>query len=167
MGSLCSLCAVCCCPLPEKLPTSHIPPFHTLSLADRQRLIHVDYWTGWSGYMQVVNVVDGDTLDGVIWDHQWRGVRVRLSEINAPELKPRLNVPHREEIKHHALESKHRLEQLVLACPSQIIFVRASGTCNFGRMLAELFPADPHTVPMTSFNHTLLQEGLAVVYNKK
>ncbi len=84
--------------------------------------------------LKVVKVTDGDTfmLEG--------GVRVRLADVNAPELEFCLGQ-----------EAKKRLEELVLDKPVQLPFTRPD---KFGRLIALIYQGDVWV------NQVMLTEGL-------
>lgn len=107
---------------------------------------------------EIVNVVDGDTVD-VLWDHGGdivRKVRLRLWGINAPEM--------RGESAEQGREARIRLRDLCFLAGNQVVMrTHKDRKDSFGRYLAELcVPGSPRTI-----NQQMVDEGHAVEYMAK
>ena len=104
--------------------------------------------------IQVIRVVDGDTVDAHIdlgFDVSIKN-RIRLSGIDAPESRTR-NLTE----KKYGLEAKEKLSEL-LTCESDVITVQSHGLGKYGRVLGTLYVGDKN------INETMISEGYAIAY---
>jgi endonuclease YncB( thermonuclease family) len=106
---------------------------------------------------KVVRVYDGDTLfacfelDGCFYQF-----RVRLTGIDAPEMKLAPNHPSRDQVKVLANAAKQELQSKVL---DKIVKLECHGFDKYGRVLATVF------VDNLNINNYLLEKGLVVPYD--
>lgn len=128
--------------------------------------------------MYVFNVVDGDTIDVAfrveklkIGNYKMKNgiskMRIRLYGINTPEMKPRKDIPNRDEIIIQANKAKQRLEELIL---NKEVSVKCNKNDNFGRTLATIFvPIKNQNIDVSvnvNVNQLMINEGLAVKFMK-
>ena len=110
---------------------------------------------------KVVRVYDGDTCYCVFKvDDKYQQFRIRMLGYDSPEMRPptSLTDDEREQIKQKALESKAKLEELVL---NKLVYVYCGDFDNFGRVIAEIKvdKQDSETV-----NQIMINEGYGEVY---
>ena len=104
--------------------------------------------------IQVIKVVDGDTIDAHIdlgFDVSIKN-RIRLSGIDAPESRTR-NLTE----KKYGLEAKEKLREL-LTHESDVLTVQSHGLGKYGRVLGTLYAGDKN------INETMISEGYAIGY---
>ena len=85
-------------------------------------------------------------------------IKVRLSGIDTPEIKPRLNIINREEHIKKAKEARDFLSNLIL---NKIIYVKLYHNDKYGRPLVDIYYNDIH------LNNLLLEKGFANKYDGK
>jgi endonuclease YncB( thermonuclease family) len=108
-------------------------------------------------------VYDGDTFTAIFF---FRGectkYRIRCLGYDAPEIRPRLNVPDREEVIRKARLARARLQELLTAHPC--VWLRCGPFDKYGRILAHVSSIENK---QRSFNETMLAEGHGVLYPGK
>tara|TARA_Y100000034_G_C6802447_1_gene360042 strand:- start:334 stop:702 length:369 start_codon:yes stop_codon:yes gene_type:complete len=113
--------------------------------------------------MQLVRVVDGDTVDAEInlgFDVKIKK-RIRFMGINAPESRTRDL-----EEKARGLAAKDRVKQLLNGCKN--ITLKSHGIGKFGRCLGEIFldvVDGSEKMTLESLNELLIKEGHAKEYH--
>ena len=113
--------------------------------------------------MQLVRVVDGDTVDAEInlgFDVKIKK-RIRFMGINAPESRTRDL-----EEKARGLAAKDRVKQLLNGCKN--ITLKSHGIGKFGRCLGEIFldvVDGKEKITVESLNELLIKEGHAKEYH--
>ncbi len=113
--------------------------------------------------MQLVRVVDGDTVDAEInlgFDVKIKK-RIRFMGINAPESRTRDL-----EEKARGLAAKDRVKQLLNGCEN--ITLKSHGIGKFGRCLGEIFldvVDGSEKMTLESLNELLIKEGHAKEYH--
>ena len=128
---------------------------------------------GLSDYVEVISVLDGDTVAVAIpifmqfgsSKYEKSGIyrfNIRLYGIDTGELKSK--DPEQSALAHKA---KNRLNELINECQNKI-FVKLLKYDKYGRILGELYSKDPFepetSVQTGSINQILLSEGLAKSY---
>jgi endonuclease YncB( thermonuclease family) len=110
---------------------------------------------------KVVDVYDGDTVKVVIFvDNQLCRYNCRLMNIDAPEMRPRKNVPGREKIIESAKRSRDYLRTLI---PEDgIVYVEVSSKKEkYGRLLVYLYaPGEDKDI-----NSIMVETGHAKSYD--
>lgn len=105
----------------------------------------------------VYSVYDGDTVTILAenaGDHKIYQLKVRLADIDAPEIKD----------KGLATVAKKRLQELILH--KYVVCIKSPGNDMYGRYLAHLYTLDANGQRADrSVNTILLEEGLAQSYN--
>ena len=107
---------------------------------------------------KVVKVIDGDSINIVFRvpdTNHFRQFKCRLSGIDTPELRPRLNNPDRENIIARAQEAKQYLKDLLL---NRIVKVKCGKWDKYGRLLITIYSADQN------INELMIKGGYAVPY---
>jgi len=101
-------------------------------------------------------VVDGDTIDARVdlGFKMWTHIRIRLYEIDAPELRTRDL-----DEKAQGLRSKAYLKSIMDSCGGKFI-LKSHGVGKFGRCLGTIY------VHGENINERLITEGYAVRYKK-
>lgn len=122
-------------------------------------------FSGISSYVDVIKVIDGDTIsisldlelkiNGNLVKNGIYRFNVRLLGINTEEL-------HSKSIndKHLAIKAKDKLKDLITSCNNKV-FIKLYKYDKYGRILGELFSNENDIV---SFNDLLLNAGLAKRY---
>ena len=108
---------------------------------------------------RVVRVVDGDTLDvAMIVDNVPQRFRLRLANIDTPELRPPRDHAQRDDIRREALAAKRRMEEL---CPiGHCVIIDCGSFDMFGRVLANSVQTKKNGENICD---TMVKEGFAVV----
>jgi endonuclease YncB( thermonuclease family) len=111
---------------------------------------------------KVLRVIDGDTVV-VAFERRGEQVRyrIRFAKINAPEMKPRLNISkeERDKIIAEAKKSKAYVKDRI---EGKIVTIQCVGFDNFGRLMANIYTDDDKE----SVNDAMLRLGLAVLYER-
>ena len=110
-------------------------------------------------FVKVVDVYDGDTVwlvTTAIGSSQVFRYKARLVGINAPELKPLLNITNRAHVIDSAQKSRDVLKEMV---NGKIVYAHFHSEEKYGRLLCELFDSKG------SINKRMVEMGHAVVYN--
>lgn len=136
---------------------------------------------------KVVDVHDGDTVTLVFFPTPTSLVPVkhscRLFGIDAPELIPRINTPHRELHKSAGVASREILRRQLFGCPTAaggrprlqpgLVWIRFTKEEKYGRTMGRLFLVDEVHSPLAfrgdeiCLNDWLVTQGCAQVYNGK
>lgn len=89
---------------------------------------------------KVVDVYDGDTCR-VVFEHNgsFNKWTIRMTGYDTPEIRPRKNLPNREEIKAKARESRDFLKSKIMGYPEQLVFIKCACFDKYGRLLGEIF----------------------------
>lgn len=137
---------------------------------------------------KVVDVHDGDTVTLVFFPTPTSLVPVkhscRLFGIDAPELIPRMDTPHRELHKLAGVASREILRRQLFGCPTAaaagrprlqpgLVWIRFTKEEKYGRTMGRLFLVDEVHSPLAfrgdeiCLNDWLVTQGCAQVYNGK
>lgn len=127
-----------------------------------------------------VQVIDGDTIR-IAFRQNYTPfplqLKVRLSGIDTPEMKPRLNNPHREEIKEKANAAKKFVIEALERSPlgPNVIVVRFFNNDKYGRPLVDIYSSltineaqellEGKELNLKSLNQILIEEGHANGYD--
>lgn len=133
---------------------------------------------------KVVEIYDGDTCKIVLpYNNILCKFICRLSGIDAPEIKPRLNKENREDEIEKAIISRNRLIELctdvkikttysknecneIVYNNTKLINIECEGFDKYGRLLVVLYDVyNENNKNNKSFNTILIDEGLAYEYN--
>ena len=89
---------------------------------------------------RVVSVYDGDTCTALFkMDKNFVKFKVRMLGYDSPEMKPRINLPDREEIKKNAVVAK---EALISKTKNKKIILECGNWDKYGRLLGTLYDGD-------------------------
>jgi endonuclease YncB( thermonuclease family) len=106
------------------------------------------------------DVYDGDTFTATwIYNDEVIKQRCRCIGYNSPEIRPRRNLPNRDQIKLEANLAKDRFTELLNQ--DALIVVECFRNDSFGRMLTVVYNATNGT---KSLNQIMLDEGHGIVY---
>lgn len=112
---------------------------------------------GYSTQAKVVDVYDGDTCTIVFkWEGKYRKFKCRCYGYDSPEMKPRLNIENRDEIKENAVKAKERLIELT----ADIVRVECMDFDKYGRLLVKLYKNNNILI-----NDIMINEGHGYVYH--
>ena len=112
---------------------------------------------GYSTQSKVVDVYDGDTCTIVFkWEGKYRKFKCRCYGYDSPEMKPRLNIENRDEIKENAVKAKERLIELT----ADIVRVECMDFDKYGRLLVKLYKNNNSLI-----NDIMINEGHGYVYH--
>jgi len=112
---------------------------------------------GYSTQAKVVDVYDGDTCTIVFkWEGKYRKFKCRCYGYDSPEMKPRLNIENRDEIKENAVKAKERLIELT----ADIVRVECMDFDKYGRLLVKLYKNNNSLI-----NDIMINEGHGYVYH--
>lgn len=112
---------------------------------------------GYSTQAKVVDVYDGDTCTIVLkWEGKYRKFKCRCYGYDSPEMKPRLNIENRDEIKENAVKAKERLIKLT----TDIVRVECMDFDKYGRLLVKLYKNNNSLI-----NDIMINEGHGYVYH--
>jgi endonuclease YncB( thermonuclease family) len=112
---------------------------------------------GYSTQAKVVDVYDGDTCTIVFkWEGKYRKFKCRCYGYDSPEMKPRLNIENRDEIKENAVKAKERLIELT----TYIVRVECMDFDKYGRLLVKLYKNNNSLI-----NDIMINEGHGYVYH--
>ena len=112
---------------------------------------------GYSTQAKVVDVYDGDTCTIVFkWKGKYRKFKCRCYGYDSPEMKPRLNIENRDEIKENAVKAKERLIELT----ADIVRVECMDFDKYGRLLVKLYKNNNSLI-----NDIMINEGHGYVYH--
>ena len=108
----------------------------------------------------VKRIIDGDTVEVVIYIKKSKNIieRIRLFNVDTPELKPRKNICDRELHIKAALKAKDVVHNLLF---DKIVIVEIISIGKFGRIVAKI---KTKTFDLSSF---LLENKLALEYSGK
>lgn len=112
-------------------------------------------------YIKVINVYDADTITGILF---FKGepyiIKIRLSEIDTPEMKPNDN-----NIKEKALAILAKIWLCnKIENNNNILFIKTNGNEKYGRTLAHIYLSENDT---NSLNNQLISLNLADSYSGK
>ena len=89
---------------------------------------------------RIVSVYDGDTCTALFkMDKNFVKFKVRMLGYDSPEMKPRINLPDREEIKKNAVLAK---EALISKTKDKKIILECGNWDKYGRLLGTLYDGD-------------------------
>ena len=112
---------------------------------------------GYSTQAKVVDVYDGDTCTIVFkWEGKYRKFKCRCYGYDSPEMKPRLNIENRDEIKENAVKAKERLIELT----KNVIRIECMDFDKYGRLLVKLYKNNNSLI-----NDIMINEGHGYVYH--
>ena len=112
---------------------------------------------GYSTQAKVVDVYDGDTCTIVFkWEGKYRKFKCRCYGYDSPEMKPRLNIENRDEIKENAVKAKERLIELT----ADIVRIECMDFDKYGRLLVKLYKNNNSLI-----NDIMINEGHGYVYH--
>lgn len=112
---------------------------------------------GYSTQAKVVDVYDGDTCTIVFkWEGKYRKFKCRCYGYDSPEMKPRLNIENRDEIKENAVKAKERLIELT----ADIVRLECMDFDKYGRLLVKLYKNNNSLI-----NDIMINEGHGYVYH--
>lgn len=112
---------------------------------------------GYSTQAKVVDVYDGDTCTIVFkWEGKYRKFKCRCYGYDSPEMKPRLDIENRDEIKENAIKAKNRLTELT----KNIVRIECMNFDKYGRLLVKLYKSNN-----ISINEIMVNEGHGYVYH--
>ena len=112
---------------------------------------------GYSTQAKVVDVYDGDTCTIIFkWEGKYRKFKCRCYGYDSPEMKPRLNIENRDEIKENAVKAKERLIELT----TYIVRVECMDFDKYGRLLVKLYKNNNSLI-----NDIMINEGHGYVYH--
>ena len=112
---------------------------------------------GYSTQAKVVDVYDGDTCTIVFkWEGKYRKFKCRCYGYDSPEMKPRLKIENRDEIKENAMKAKKRLIELT----TYIVRVECMDFDKYGRLLVKLYKNNNILI-----NDIMINEGHGYVYH--
>ena len=112
---------------------------------------------GYSTQAKVVDVYDGDTCTIVFkWEGKYRKFKCRCYGYDSPEMKPRLDIQNREQIKENAVKAKERLIELT----TYIVRVECMDFDKYGRLLVKLYKNNNILI-----NDIMITEGHGYVYH--
>ena len=112
---------------------------------------------GYSTQAKVVDVYDGDTCTIIFkWEGKYRKFKCRCYGYDSPEMKPRLDIENRDEIKENAVKAKKRLVELTM----NIVRVECMNFDKYGRLLVKLYKSNNILI-----NDIMINEGHGYVYH--
>jgi endonuclease YncB( thermonuclease family) len=112
---------------------------------------------GYSTQAKVVDVYDGDTCTIIFkWEGKYRKFKCRCYGYDSPEMKPRLDIENRDEIKENAVKAKKRLVELTM----NIVRVECMNFDKYGRLLVKLYKGNNILI-----NDIMINEGHGYVYH--
>ena len=134
---------------------------------------------GFKGYARITSVYDGDTCKGVIIKHgKHLKFIFRTLGYDSPEIKPRLNIPHRKEHIEAAVRSREKFKELLgfsndiphviwnpFLCRTKIngfVYIECEKNDKYGRTLVTIFK---NKSDKESINQKMINSGLVNVYN--
>ena len=113
---------------------------------------------GYTTLCRVVDVYDGDTCTIIFeWDGKMRKFKCRCNGYDSPEMKPRLNIEHREEVIEKAKLAKKRLQELTNKC----VRIECLKFDKYGRLLGNLYTHRENKL----INQIMIDEGHGYVYD--
>lgn len=137
---------------------------------------------GYKGWAKVVNVYDGDTFRAVIYkNNMLMKFTFRPIGYDAPEMKPRLDTPQREQHILQAYQAKNKLETLFCfeqsldTIPREwykcfdtnsngLIWIDCQKNDKYGRVLVTMYKTPENEI---SINSLMLSSGLVLPYDGK
>ena len=137
---------------------------------DNIKIFNLD---GYKGYIKIVNIYDGDTFRAVVRIHN-RNLKFTFRPIgyDAPEMKPRLDTPNRDNHIKQAHQAKKYFEDLIsydnkykgcCFCKSQnIVYAECYKNDKYGRVLVNIFHEKGFK---KSINTMMLESGLTMEYD--
>ena len=94
-------------------------------------------FAGQTMYGKIVDVYDGDTCTAVVKINGFfQKIKVRCSGYDSPEMKPKKDMPGREEYIKSAVASKEALSSIIL---NKVVKLQIHGFDKYGRFLATVF----------------------------
>ena len=134
---------------------------------------------GFKGYCRVTSVYDGDTFKGCIIKHG-RVLKFvfRTLHYDSPELKPRLNIPHRQQHIQAAVHAREHFKDLIgfnhetqhtvwnpFLCRTKVkgfVYIECGKNDKYGRTLVDVYKKKGDTV---SVNKKMIDSGLVNIYD--
>ena len=126
--------------------------------------IQVPYftWKGQSFYAKPCHIYDGDTFSICwIWKDEPIKYRCRCLGYDAPEMKPAMSNPNRENEQILAKKSKDRFKELLNANPNGLIKVECGDFDKYGRILVTIW----NDIEQKSINQIMIDEGHGKIYD--
>lgn len=112
-------------------------------------------------YAYITSVYDGDTFTCVFKFHDiMYNTHIRMDGYDAPEIKPRLEIPNRDKIIQQAIETKNLLQNLIL---DKYVFINVLSNDKYGGRFigsVKLNASDSDTI-----NSIMLKSNLVNPYN--
>lgn len=106
---------------------------------------------------RIVSVYDGDTCTALFkMDKKFVKFKVRMLGYDSPEMKPRLNIPDRDQIKEKAIEAK---EALISKTKNENIIIDCGDWDKYGRLLGTLHRDN------LNINEWMIESGYGYRYN--
>lgn len=107
-------------------------------------------------YVKVVDAYDGDTCTIIFkYNNEYVKYKLRMYGYNSPEMRPRLNLPNRVEIKRLAKIAKEKLRSLVL---NKIVKIEFTEEEKYGRLMGTMF------LDNININKLMVDEGYGKPY---
>ncbi len=139
-------------------------------------LSHLSYipekrtFKGQAKFVKLYRVYDGDTIEIItkldVLEKK-RRYMLRLSNIDTPELKPKLNVQNRQLI----IETGEKIKSILSNVLTPILFVEFDGEDKYGRLMGTVYNTEKNwsscflRKPLLNVNNWLLINRLAQPYN--
>ena len=106
---------------------------------------------------RIVSVYDGDTCTALFkMDKKFVKFKIRMLGYDSPEMKPRLNIPDRDQIKENAIAAK---EALILKTKNEKIILECGDWDKYGRLLGTLYNGN------LNINEWMIESGYGYRYN--
>jgi endonuclease YncB( thermonuclease family) len=108
---------------------------------------------------KVLSVYDGDTITVCFfYNNKYQKFHVRMHGYDSSEIKPKKNIPNREEIKKSAIAAKNRLIELI---GGRIIYLYCGKFDKYGRLLGKIKLNENDSLYI---NDIMVQEGYGYPY---
>ena len=120
-----------------------------------------DYtFAGCTFLAKIVEVHDGDSCAAVVKiNDRFQKIQVRLKGIDAPDLKPKMEVPDREAIMAKAAESKRALTSMIAL---RVVRLMIHDFDKYGRFLATVYQRGSCMAVDINVNEYMLNSGHAI-----
>ena len=115
-------------------------------------------YTGCNFQAKVTDIYDGDTITVVIFDHEYKKLKLRLAGLDTPEIKPFLSIPNRDLHIECAKIVKTNVANIIL---DKIIDLELKGEDKYGRLLGYVY------YNKKCINDMLIDKGYALPYDGK
>lgn len=112
---------------------------------------------------KVVDVYDGDTIT-VLLRYRLKTLKfkVRMYGYDSPEMKPRLDIPNRIQIKESAIKAKKKLSEMI---NQRIVELDCGGFDKYGRLLATVHLRENCCKTSIDVNQWMVVNGYGYRYN--